>query len=190
MLGSALKHSLGCEAWGVEPVAEMARSAASRLDRVLPCSVEMSMEHLPENYFDTIICADVLEHLVDPWQVLRQLRERLAPGGELIASLPNVRNWSIVRRLLEGRWEYEDAGILDQTHLRFFTWQECIRMFERAGFTITHAEPKILPGDDGIPVNIVTALEQAGLDVSTLQEESRHYQMVIVSERSLIEYTL
>jgi len=73
--------------------------------------------------FDLVLCLDVLEHMVDPWEVVDRLATRyLEVGGTLIVSLPNVRHYSVVLPLLlHGRWNYEDAGLLDRTHLRFFT---------------------------------------------------------------------
>lgn len=76
-----------------------------------------------EQTFDLVLCLDVLEHMVNPWAVVDRLATRyLATGGTLIVSLPNVRHYSVVLPLLlGGRWNYEDAGLLDRTHLRFFT---------------------------------------------------------------------
>jgi 2-polyprenyl-3-methyl-5-hydroxy-6-metoxy-1,4-benzoquinol methylase len=71
--------------------------------------------------FDTILCFDVLEHLVDPWAVMERLAAMLAPGGVVVASIPNVRNYRLVLPLvLQGRWQLADRGILDRTHLRWF----------------------------------------------------------------------
>lgn len=179
MLGGSLKQKRGAEVWGVEYVPEVAKIAAGRLDRVISGAIEDALAQLPDGYFDTIICADVLEHLVNPWQVLNELKAKLSPGGELVASIPNIRHWSVVSRLLEGRWEYADAGILDRTHLRFFTWHDCLLMFEKAGYSISQGEATMLNGDTGIPEEIVTALGKAGLNVATLNEESRHYQFLI-----------
>ena len=179
MLGGSLKQERGVEVWGVEYVPEVAKIAAERLDRVISGGIEDALAQLPDGYFDTIICADVLEHLVDPWQVLNDLKIKLAPGGDLVASIPNIRHWSVVSRLLEGRWEYADAGLLDRTHLRFFTRHDCMLMFEKAGYRINHGEATILHGDNGIPEEIVTALGKSGLNVGTLSEESRHYQFLI-----------
>ena len=72
--------------------------------------------------FDVILFLDVLEHLVDPWNVLNKLVLLLKSDGIIIISIPNIRNFSIFKKLfLKGRWDYEESGILDRTHLRFFT---------------------------------------------------------------------
>jgi GT2 family glycosyltransferase len=94
--------------------------------------------------FDAIVCADVLEHLRDPGRFLGRARGWLAPGGRLIASIPNVRHHSVLRGLLEGDWTYEPAGLLDRDHLRFFTRREIEKLFYRAGFTV--ADLAAVPG--------------------------------------------
>lgn len=87
--------------------------------------------------YDCIVFPDVLEHLVDPWAQLAKLCERLRPGGYVVASLPNVRNLALLYRLIgQGRWEYEDSGLLDRTHLRFFTRLSITEMLEGAGLTV------------------------------------------------------
>jgi SAM-dependent methyltransferase len=80
--------------------------------------------------FDVILCLDVLEHMVNPWGAVDRLVSRyLAPGGALVVSLPNVRHYSVVLPLLlQGRWDYQDAGLLDRTHLRFFTRDTALRL--------------------------------------------------------------
>jgi 2-polyprenyl-3-methyl-5-hydroxy-6-metoxy-1,4-benzoquinol methylase len=77
---------------------------------------------LPEEAFDCIVCNDVLEHLITPWQVLGKLAILLKPGGHFVASIPNVQYWGVLKDLVfEGDWRYADEGVLDVTHLRFFT---------------------------------------------------------------------
>jgi 2-polyprenyl-3-methyl-5-hydroxy-6-metoxy-1,4-benzoquinol methylase len=103
-----------------EAAAELARRHA---DEVFCVDFERDEIQKPEHKFNVVLCLDVLEHLVDPWQVIdRMVTDYLAPGGTLIVSLPNVRHYSVVLPLLfGGHWRYEDAGLLDRTHLRFFT---------------------------------------------------------------------
>lgn len=87
--------------------------------------------------YDCIVFPDVLEHLVDPWTQLSKLCKRLRPGGYIVASIPNVRNLALLYRLVvQGRWEYEDSGVLDRTHLRFFTRHSVTDMLHGAGLTI------------------------------------------------------
>src|SRR5688572_27136863 len=91
---------------------------------------------LPHDY-DLILFADTLEHLPNPPEVLRALKGRLVPGGRLIVSLPNVANWAIRLGLLGGRFRYTERGILDRTHLRFYTKKTAIEMIEQGGFRVT-----------------------------------------------------
>jgi SAM-dependent methyltransferase len=87
--------------------------------------------------FDTILCLDILEHLVDPWAVVARLHAILRPGGRIVASLPNVRHYSAVGPLaLAGRWQYADAGILDRTHLRFFVEGSSVALMTSSGLTV------------------------------------------------------
>jgi 2-polyprenyl-3-methyl-5-hydroxy-6-metoxy-1,4-benzoquinol methylase len=123
---------------GIEPAADAAAAARSRVDRVLEGPLEQQIDQLAPASFDLVLCLDVLEHLVDPWDAVRQLQPLLRPGGTLIVSLPNVRNHRVVLPLLlRGRWEYRDAGIMDRTHLRFFSRQGARQLLEQAGLRIT-----------------------------------------------------
>ena len=149
-LGAAIKERHpGAHVVGVEAGRAAAERAASRLDRVVQGRLEaldLAAEGFTAGTFDTVIAADVLEHLVNPWQLLVSLRPFLVPGGQVIASIPNVRNlWLLSRALLEGRWEYTERGLLDVTHLRFFTLEEMRRLFEETGYRAEGYGPVILP---------------------------------------------
>jgi hypothetical protein len=101
------------------------------------------------------VCADVLEHLVDPWETVGKLKKLLKPGGTIVASIPNVGFHRIVRGLIKGRWHYADAGVLDRTHLRFFTWQGIQELFVMNGMTIEKIFRKI---DSGANMKILNFL--------------------------------
>jgi 2-polyprenyl-3-methyl-5-hydroxy-6-metoxy-1,4-benzoquinol methylase len=94
---------------------------------------------------DTVICADVLEHLRDPWAVLAWLRTLLDPGGRAIVSVPNIAHWTVRRALLRGRFDYTDFGLLDRTHLRFFTRASATELAHRAGFAVRAEHPAGAP---------------------------------------------
>lgn len=89
---------------------------------------------------DAMIFGDVLEHTADPVAVLRMARSKLADGGMIVVSIPNVGYFKIRLRLLRGKFEYEDWGIMDRTHLRFFTLKTAQEMLRQAGFTVVHRE--------------------------------------------------
>ena len=134
--GETLKRTRQIEVWGVEPVRSAATAAAERLDHVVqtPFTPEAG---LPSGTFDCVIFNDVLEHLFAPDDALRYARVLLAPGGVVVASIPNIRNFPTLWQLmLKARWEYEDSGILDRTHLRFFTKSSIQAMFEGEGYDI------------------------------------------------------
>lgn len=126
------------EIWGVEinPNAAAAAKQSGALDRVLEGDLEAVMAELPAGHFTHIIAGDVLEHLVDPWQALARLKTCMAPGGQFICSIPNIRNLSFILMLLfKKRFEYRDSGVMDRTHLRFFARKDVHDLFAGAGFT-------------------------------------------------------
>ncbi|HEY3240259.1 MAG TPA: methyltransferase domain-containing protein [Acidimicrobiia bacterium] len=86
--------------------------------------------------YQLLLFADTLEHLPDPPAVLRRLKTRLDPAGTLVVSLPNVANWAIRLGLLAGRFRYTDRGILDRTHLRFYTKKTAVQMLLEGGFEV------------------------------------------------------
>ncbi|HEV3259212.1 MAG TPA: methyltransferase domain-containing protein [Gemmataceae bacterium] len=147
-LGETLKARQAVEVWGIEAVPEAAQAARTRLDQVQVADVEQVDPAYVQSYFDTVICADVLEHLRDPARLLRHVHRWLAPGGQVVASIPNVRHHTVLRKLLEGNWTYEPAGLLDRTHLRFFTRREIEKLFYRAGFTVSEIQAVPGPGYD------------------------------------------
>lgn len=121
---------------GIEITPENAAIARAHMDEVWCGSVEAELP-FHEGQFDLIICADVLEHLVDPWAALTKLRRLLLPGGYVLASIPNIRYLPVLFELLvKGRFRYVPAGVLDRTHLRFFTRLEIASLFEMTGFEI------------------------------------------------------
>jgi len=125
---------------GIELAAEMAEQARAHLDEVLTADVEASGFPFAAESFDAILFADVLEHLVDPWRVLREAVKVLAPGGVVVASIPNVQNIDVIRRLLRGRWEYRERGITDFGHLRFFTLHTIRGLLAQAGLDLVRIE--------------------------------------------------
>ncbi len=123
---------------GVEPFAEVCQ-ADRLIDQFFKLNIEQALPDLPPASIDLLLCLDVLEHLVDPWQAVHKLDALLKPGGQMIISLPNIRNYHILVDLaFGGKFNYGDSGILDKTHLRFFTRQTAIELAQCAGATVTH----------------------------------------------------
>lgn len=126
---------------GVEGSPDAANIARNRLDQVLVDDIEQVRYPFAEGSFDLIMALDILEHLVDPWTAVKKLRLLLKPGGSLIVSLPNVRHFSVIFPLIFfGDWRYSQEGLLDSTHIRFFTRRTAITMFEAEGFVLDKAD--------------------------------------------------
>lgn len=102
----------------------------------IKCANIENYQFSPEDKFDYIIFADVLEHLFDPYTLLRKIRRQLNDKGCIIASIPNLMNAEVIYDLLIGNFTYKDAGILDRTHIRFFTKNEIFRMFANEGYLV------------------------------------------------------
>lgn len=99
--------------------------------------------------FDTILCLDILEHLRDPWIVVRRLHQAMRPGGVIVFSLPNVNHYSVVAPLvLQGRFELQEAGILDRTHLRWFTRHGAIELATSSGLVLERVKGNIFSRRD------------------------------------------
>lgn len=138
ILGKRLLEKGVAEVVGIEVKKDVAKKAECNITRVICGDVER-LEELPfeKGYFDCIIFADVLEHLKEPLLVLEKFKYYLSDSGVVIASIPNVRYLGVINMLVEGYWRYYKHGILDRTHLRFFTKKEIEVFFKNAGFEIT-----------------------------------------------------
>ena len=133
------------EKWGIEPNPTAAGVAAGRLDRVLTGRFDDVADQLPKQYFDLVVCNDAIEHMEDHDRFLRAIRGHIAEGGVLVGSVPNMRNYKILFDLLVlGDWRYQDSGIMDRTHLRWFTKTGLHRSITEAGYRI-----EILRGMNG-----------------------------------------
>ena len=135
LLGKALKeHSPERTVTGIEMNSDAIHHARINLDRAYHADLEAFSPPFRQGEFDCIIFADVLEHLKDPWRIARIYATYLKPGGTLIASIPNVRYLPLLCSLAENaNWRYQDEGILDNTHLRFFTRAEFLRLLDYSG---------------------------------------------------------
>jgi ubiquinone/menaquinone biosynthesis C-methylase UbiE len=122
---------------GIEVVAEIAKEAEKCLSKVYLGQAEQWLPKLPAEHYDWVIMADSLEHTVDPWSVLGQVYRVLKKEGNVLISIPNVRNLGVITELLvRGSWKYRDFGIMDQGHLRFFTKRSIVEMLDQQGFKV------------------------------------------------------
>jgi 2-polyprenyl-3-methyl-5-hydroxy-6-metoxy-1,4-benzoquinol methylase len=176
-LGEVLRGR-GCVVTGIELHAPAAAAARGRLDRVLEGTIEQWLPAIEPESFDCIVCADVLEHLVDPWETARELALRLRPGGTLICSVPNIRHLAVVLDLvLRGRWIYRESGVLDRSHLRFFTRRGAIDMIRSAALQIDLVA--------GNAERFSGALAVAAICLRPLSREFRIAQWIIRARRPL-----
>lgn len=124
------------EVWGIELHPEAAEIASERLDKVINSAFQDNIHELDSEKFDCIVFNDVLEHMVYPENALIVARNYLAEGGAVVASIPNILHFYNILEILKSQdWRYTDAGIMDKTHLRFFTKKSIERMFRQCGFS-------------------------------------------------------
>src|SRR5262249_45374181 len=134
-----LLHQRGHYVSGIELMPAAAQEASERLDDVVCGDIESMDLPWADASFDVVLCGDVLEHLADPWRTVRRLAALLVSGGLLIASVPNVQNYRVIRGLIRGRWDYRERGLLDFGHLRFFTWRSIEGLFDQADLRIVQS---------------------------------------------------
>ena len=159
--------------------AEIDPEAARQAEQICETVWVGDLEHLDVDELGTyqvILFGDTLEHLADPAALLRRLRPKLEPGGALVVSIPNVANWTMRLRLLAGRFDYTDRGILDRTHLRFFTKRTALHLVRSSGFEIERVQA-------AVPVPLLTrpALSRLGYLVGNVWPSVFAYTFVITA---------
>ncbi len=139
------KINSNCQYLGVECVAEYAKLAERYCDSVFVADIESVDEMFLRDTLagDCWIFGDALEHLKNPWALLSKIRKNIPDHGSIVACIPNAQHWSIQARLSCGDFRYEDSGLLDRTHIRWFTRLTIIEMFRDAGFKIVEGSPRI-----------------------------------------------
>lgn len=128
---------------GIELCEVPAKEAAGKLNSVLLGDVEELLPNLPlpRNSFDILLLSEVIEHLRNPGAVLTMLRYFLKPHCLVMSGSPNVCHYSILVNLLKGKWEYQSSGIMDETHIRWFSPDSYRKLFEKAGYIVDHVGP-------------------------------------------------
>jgi len=136
--GAALIERKGCVVDGIEPDVSDYKEATLRLRRVANCFAEEALvTTFKDEKYDHIVFLDVIEHLYDPAATLKLVKTHLKPGGSVIFSIPNMAHASVRLMLLKGDFEYGETGLLDSTHLHFYTLREIERVFQAAGYSIS-----------------------------------------------------
>lgn len=151
---------------GIEPDPTLAAQAAAHYDRIHRIDIEIQSPPLPPGSVDVLVYGDVLEHLRDPWGVLKRDAGLLAPGGMLLVCVPNLEHWSFVARLLAGRWRYEPMGLFDRTHLRWFTRDGMRDAILAAGLRPVEIVPRIFDRDRAVDfaAKLQLGLQALGVD--------------------------
>jgi SAM-dependent methyltransferase len=183
-LGARLKALRpGREVYGIEREPAAVTAAAGNLDRVFALDVERDDPPLEPGSLDAVLYGDVLEHLVDPLAVLRRHRPLLKSDGIVLASVPNVQHHTIVAAVLRGDFQYESAGLLDATHLRFFTWSTLFKLLLDAGFAPEIADETALPAPAGFLQAAEPLLRHLGLHTARTRRYLDAYQYTVRGTR-------
>jgi SAM-dependent methyltransferase len=173
------RRNPGCHYAGIEVVPEYAALARRYCDEVVDLDIEAANDTtLSALETDCWVFGDVLEHLRDPWGLLRRIRTVIPADGHVVACIPNAQHWSIQARLSSGELRYEDMGLLDRSHLRWFTRITIIEMFQQTGFKLAAGrsrvfnEPhrdKVMPAIKMMAQALGANVEQALTDAMVLQ---------------------
>jgi len=161
---------LGIEVWGIERDASAVALASTRLDRVIECDqadTEVIARELNGTRFDLVVFSDVLEHTPDPRRVVGAFTPYLAEAGRVIVSVPNVANWQTRLALLVGRFTYKDTGVLDRTHLRFFTKRSTVEFMGSCGLQVQSVDFTPMLVRALLPALKMSIRERAAGDVET-----------------------
>jgi 2-polyprenyl-3-methyl-5-hydroxy-6-metoxy-1,4-benzoquinol methylase len=180
------KERLGCRVTGIEIDPLAAEDARPFCDKLIIGSIEtLDLNRaLGDKRFDAITFADVLEHLYDPSAALKKVRPFLNEGGHLIASIPNIAHAAICWELAHGRFDYQKYGLLDNTHIRFFTKKYVARLFEEAGYRIVSWDRVTMtPQETEFSVHCGSAQDQAFLDwVVEKNSEALTFQFIVKAQ--------
>ncbi len=178
-----LSERLGCRVYAVEIDPQAAEHARPHCAQIVVGSIEtMDAEALASGApYDVVLFADVLEHLHDPLAAIEKVRPLLAPGGCVLASIPNVTHAALVFEMMQGRFEYRDYGLLDATHLRFFDRAGVLRLFEKARFHIDHLDTvQVRPADTEFATRPGGDADQAVFDYMRRRNpDSETFQFIV-----------
>jgi 2-polyprenyl-3-methyl-5-hydroxy-6-metoxy-1,4-benzoquinol methylase len=151
---SKMLQARGCRVTGLEISPHAAQEARQYCENVVVADLDfVSVKDVLSHYtYDVAVFGDVLEHLRNPWKVLEETRQLLRPHGTVVACIPNIAHGAIRLALLQGRFEYAPVGILDDTHLRFFTKASILEMFARCGYSVQAVDRVRIPVFSGSPL--------------------------------------
>ncbi len=177
------KVNPSCQYVGIEIDPAYAKLAERHCNEVLVLDIEDAgdADFAGRLAGDCWIFGDALEHLILPWELLRTIRRHIPDDGCVVACIPNAQHWSVQARLNCGTFRYEDAGLLDRTHLRWFTRTTMIEMFQGAGYRITEGIPRIFnePGREPILGAIRHMATSCGANPETAVSDALPIQYVV-----------
>lgn len=176
------KVNPACAYVGIEIVAQYAGLARRHCDSVLEIDIEsLDDQALRRLEADCWIFGDSLEHLRDPWALLRRIRASIPAQGQVIACIPNAQHWSVQARLACGALRYEDSGLLDRTHLRWFTRLTILEMFQQAGFRVLTLNARVFnePQRDRLMPAIEMMARSLGVDAAQAAADAAVMQYVL-----------
>jgi SAM-dependent methyltransferase len=179
-LGARLKQQrTGRTVYGIERDPAAAAIARKQLDAVFEFDVEVEMPPLEPGSLDCIIYGDVLEHLVDPWSVLERHRNLISPSGRVLCSIPNIQHHSVLKQILRGDFQYLERGLLDETHLRFFTFATAFKMLLDAGFEPELVDTIDIGGGDALIEAASPLITEVHSDMRSARRFMNAQQMII-----------
>ncbi|HEY6317191.1 MAG TPA: class I SAM-dependent methyltransferase [Acidimicrobiia bacterium] len=161
--GAALRAAYpAMEIWGIDPTPSPPNRPQAYQTRIVG---SFPADIADGEKFDCVVFNDVLEHLIDPWDALRRTHSFLRPDAVVVVSIPNVRHISVLRPLLiGGRWDYRDCGILDRTHLRFFTRATAIELLRSTGYAVERVQRLQWAGSERGRVAVANRILRGRLD--------------------------
>ncbi len=188
-LARAYKTQLpGCHYLGVEVDAAYAELAKRYCDDCLVLDIESAPDSFwqDQSERDCWIFGDTLEHLKDPWTVLRRIRDVISRKGVVVACIPNAQHWTLQAKLSVGDFRYQESGLMDKTHLRWFTRQTIIELLDYAGFRIEAGVPRVMSNEpkttrEAVLAGIERMAEAMGADPKVAVADALPLQYVILA---------
>ena len=155
-LGAKIKQTRPCKITGIE-YTDVGEYANLAYDKIYISDIKDVIPDLKEESFDCVILGDVLEHLINPWDILKKLKPLVSANGVFLISIPNIQHYTVLLNLIRGKFEYQKEGILDKTHLRFFTLQSFTETLNTLGLTSNIVRRNISSGKTSKVLNLLSA---------------------------------
>ncbi|QGX64532.1 glycosyltransferase [Bacillus sp. ms-22] len=184
--GLELINRQSVDMYGVEADALKAEIAKAYYKEVIEAKADEYPWSEKETFFDAIIFSDVLEHMSDPWELIAQAHASLKPGGVIICCLPNMMHAEVLLPLMTGDFTYQDAGILDRTHMRFFTPKTMSALFPEHLFDLVNTQPINVQIDQNVQLffdEVARVGEALGFQTKALSDHVTLYQLLIVARK-------